>query len=112
MATEEVRIQNVEDSQAFAILDELIEDGLLPVAEATTYKDHYKELHDTVVGKHGDMEMLSKRVKELSQQLLSEKIKLERLNINLLVCALVVAVAWSRPLAFSRVGARCRRAFL
>ena len=42
----------------------------------------YAKLHDAVVRKFAAMEGLNKAVKELSQGLLSEKIKLERLNIS------------------------------
>lgn len=75
------RFQEVGESQAFIILDELLEDDIIKSNDADELKSMYEKLHNAVVLKYEEMENLNKSVKELSQSLLSEKIKLERLNI-------------------------------
>jgi len=82
MSSDSHRFQEVGESQAYIILDELQEDELVKEAEVNDLKEKYAALHEKVVEKYTEMEDLNKKVKEQSQTLLSEKIKLERFNIT------------------------------
>ncbi len=67
MADEAHRFQEVGESQAVIMLEELLEDHLLKEPEVKDLKAKYAKLHEAVVSKYAEMEELNKAVKEQSQ---------------------------------------------
>lgn len=72
--------QNVENSTAYATLDELKSSGDLTPANVEVYKSKYATLQEAVVEIFEDETSLMKRAKVLNQELLGERIKLEKLG--------------------------------
>lgn len=75
-------VMDVSSSPAFTYLDSLLQKGDLTKGEVDALKDQYSVLHSSVLEMYESEKQCLKQAKQLNQDLLAEKIKLEKLNIR------------------------------
>ena len=70
-------LTDISNSPAYNFLDELAADGKLTKAAVHMYKEKYARLHEYVLRTYENEKNLLKKAKQLNQELLGEKIKME-----------------------------------
>ena len=73
---------DISNSPAFVALDALLMEGKLSQAVVDMYKSKYAELHDYVIQTYEREKNLLTRAKVLNQELLGERIQLEKQSIH------------------------------
>ncbi|KAJ1619217.1 hypothetical protein T492DRAFT_1087320 [Pavlovales sp. CCMP2436] len=71
-------VTDISNSPAYAHLDALVASGELREAQASLFKAKYAKLHDVVLRTYDHEKNLLRRAKQLNQDLLAEKMKLDK----------------------------------
>lgn len=71
-------VSDITNSPAYTHLDALVAAGELREAQASLYKAKYAKLHDVVLRTYDHEKNLLRRAKQLNQELLAEKMKLDK----------------------------------
>ncbi|CEM02393.1 unnamed protein product [Vitrella brassicaformis CCMP3155] len=82
MSEAAAQIGDVSSSLAFDYLDKLYKDGKISKAHADLYKQKYAKLHQHVVQTLENEKSFLRRTKELHQQLMAEKIRIEKTTME------------------------------
>eukprot|EP00743_Colponemidia_sp_Colp-15_P002127 GILK01002309.1.p1 GENE.GILK01002309.1~~GILK01002309.1.p1 ORF type:complete len:926 (-),score=268.21 GILK01002309.1:247-3024(-) len=75
-------IRDISNSLAYNYLEELFKDGRLTKTQVDLFKSKYAKIHEVVLQTYENEKNLLKKAKSLNQELLNEKIKLEKLTIQ------------------------------
>ena len=76
-------LQDIGNSPAYTILDTLNANGSLTKAAVDMYKSQYAQLHEYVLQTYEKEKHLLKKAKGLKQDLIGEKIKVEKQGIRM-----------------------------
>lgn len=75
-------IVDMSNSAAFVLLNDLVSTGKLSKEDAGALKEQYEQLHTSTLDMYQEEKSSIKKAKQLNQDLLAEKIKLEKLKIR------------------------------
>lgn len=75
-------VKDIGNSLAYNVLENLCKDGVISKAQVDLYKTKYAKLHEFVLQTYENEKSFLKRAKDLTQQLMSEKIKLEKTTMD------------------------------
>ena len=81
MSAEQISIE-VQDSVAFSLVDNVYRTLFITEAEANFFKARYKKLYEMVAAVYAQEAVLAKKVQSTTNEILAEKIQLERTRIN------------------------------
>mmetsp|Transcript_2201 Transcript_2201/g.7380 ORF Transcript_2201/g.7380 Transcript_2201/m.7380 type:complete len:926 (-) Transcript_2201:240-3017(-) len=82
MAEFSEEVKELNNSLAYNVLDDLFKDGSIGKAEMELYKTKYGNLHDFVLQTYENKNNYLARVKQLNQRLATEKLRLEKTNLE------------------------------
>ena len=82
MSDEPDAAMDISNSPAYVALDALLAEGKLTQAVVDMYKSKYAQLHDYVIQTYDREKSMLQRAKVLNQELLGERIQLEKQAIH------------------------------
>eukprot|EP00397_Hematodinium_sp_SG-2012_P009093 GEMP01009168.1.p1 GENE.GEMP01009168.1~~GEMP01009168.1.p1 ORF type:complete len:930 (+),score=259.91 GEMP01009168.1:182-2971(+) len=76
-------LKDITNSLAYNVLENMYKDGTLSKNAVDLYKSKYGKIHQTVIGAYANEKKFLKRAKDLNHRLMSEKIRLEKTQLNM-----------------------------
>jgi len=77
-----LELMDVGNSSAFMIIDDMLKSGGISGEDAISLKRNYEEIHDNILKMYEEEKQALRKAKNINQDLLGEKIKLEKMTIK------------------------------